>query len=360
MTAGAKLDRAVERSPSFPERIGLAITRPRWALAAAADRRYAGRSGSDLIKMIALLLVATQLRRLFAAGWLAVAVEISFGLRGFTQVLTEALTVDLAFLVVGAVALWALAGPKRELGRAFDVACVAVLPLVYVDLGATVVARAFDLHVPGWLGVALTAGSCVWMSALVVIGLPSSRASAFVEVPAGVRKPGRRAGWAVIALAAAGVAVQTAWLVDNLEQVRPMQSGDRAPAFALPAIEQGGALGHKVTLASEAGKIVVLDFWATWCRPCLASLPRLDALAKRHRDVVVIAINLDDAKEARELFDAEHYQMLLVEDDGDTRLRYGVAGIPHTVVIDREGMVRAVVRNSDSALEAAVQAVERR
>src|SRR5690348_6545255 len=110
-----KLDRAVERSPSFVERIGLAIVRPRWAMAAAADRRYAGRSGTDLIKVIVLLLVATQLRRLFAAGWVAVAVDISLGLRGFTQVLTEALTVDLAFLVVGAVALWAFAGPKRDL-----------------------------------------------------------------------------------------------------------------------------------------------------------------------------------------------------------------------------------------------------
>jgi thiol-disulfide isomerase/thioredoxin len=355
-----RLDRAARRSESFVERIGLAIVQPRWAMAAAADRRYAGRSGTDLIKVIALLLLATQLRRLFAAGWVAVAVDISLGLRGFTQVLTEALTVDLAFLVVGAVALWAVAGPKRDLGRAFDVACVALLPLIYVDLGATTVTRAFDLHVPGWLGLALTIASWLWMLALVIVGAPSARDSAFADVPARVRKPGQRAGWGVIAVAAAGFAVQTAWLANNLEQVRPMQSGDRAPAFALPAIEQGGVLGHKVTLASETGKIVVLDFWATWCKPCLASLPRLDALAKRHRDVVVIAINLDDPKEARELFDAQHYQMLLLADDGETRVRYGVSGIPHTVVIDRDGMVRAVVRNQEGALEAAVQALERR
>jgi len=355
-----RLDRAARRSESFVERIGLAIVQPKWAMAAAADRRYAGRSGTDLIKVIALLLVATQLRRLFAAGWVAGVVDVSLGLRGFTEVVTDALTVDLAFLVVGAVALWGLAGPKRDLGRAFDVACVALLPLVYVDLGATVVARGLDVHVPHGLGVALAVASWLWMAALVVVGVPSARDGAFADLPARVRKPGRRAGWLVIAAAAGGVAIQTAWLADNLEQVRPMQSGDRAPAFALPAIEQGGALGRKVTLASETGKIVVLDFWATWCKPCLASLPRLDALAKRHRDVAVIAINLDDPKEARDLFDAEHYQMLLLADDGDTRVRYGVSGIPHTVVIDRDGMVRAVVRNKEGALEAAVQALERR
>ena len=82
--------RPAAASPGWLTRIGLAIGRPRWALAIAADRRYAGRSGSDLIAMIAVLLVATQLRWLAAAAWLGGAVDVRLGLRAAMRVLTGA------------------------------------------------------------------------------------------------------------------------------------------------------------------------------------------------------------------------------------------------------------------------------
>src|SRR5690606_19884019 len=111
-----------------------------WALAIASDRRSAGRSGTDLIALIAIVLAATQLRGLVGAIWLGGAIDAGLGLRAVTRILTDALVMDLVFLVLGALALWLGAGPRRNLGRAFDLACVAAVPLFVVDLGAIVVA----------------------------------------------------------------------------------------------------------------------------------------------------------------------------------------------------------------------------
>src|SRR5262249_51253034 len=191
----------------------------------------------DLIRLIALLLLATQLRRLFAAGWLGVAVDLSFGFRALTQVLTEALTVDLALLIVGAFVLWAVAGPKRNLGRAFDLACVAALPLVYVDLTATVVARTFDLWVPGALGVVLAVVSYAWLGGLLVLAALLERGRIAVARPGAAA---RRTGWVVIAIAITGIAVQSVWLAQNLHEGRPLPAGGRAPALAPPADGRGG------------------------------------------------------------------------------------------------------------------------
>jgi thiol-disulfide isomerase/thioredoxin len=333
---------------SFLGRLGLAITSPRAALAVASDRAHAGRSGSDLIAAIGLLLLATQLRGLFAAGWLGTAVSPGLGLRGLMHVLTRSLTIDLGFLVVAAIVLFAAGGAKRNLGRAFDLACVAALPLVFVDLTATVVVRIAELEVPRAAGIALASASYIWAGALVALGAlrpapaPEARAIAM----------SRRAGWGVVALALAGTVVQSAWIAQNLEVLRPMTQGDEAPAFALPAIGPRGVLGAPVALEATRGKVTIVDFWATWCGPCLRSMPALDALAARYpNDLAVIAVNLDDAVEARALFDERKYRMALVFDDGHTSERYGVTTIPHSVVIDRGGVVRLVHRGGGATVE---------
>jgi thiol-disulfide isomerase/thioredoxin len=331
-------------SPGWLTRIGLAIGRPRWALAIAVDRRYAGRSGSDLIAMIAVLLVATQLRWLAAAVWLGGAVDAGLGLRAAMRVLTGALTVDLGALLIGALVVFALAGRRRNLGRAFDLACVAVLPIVMVQLTATVLAAVTDLAVPAALSWPLALG---WMGALTALAIGPARSAARPPVPPpAAARPGRWIGAAVAAVAALGAATQVVWIAGNLDLVRPMKSGGEAPAIALPRIGPGGALGDRVTLVASRGKITVLDFWATWCKPCLASMPRLDRVARSHPDVAVIAVNLDDPAAARALFDQRGYAMTLVADDGDTSQRYSVSAIPHTVIIDRRGVVRQVVRGT--------------
>lgn len=345
-------------APGLLARLGLAVIRPRQALAAAADRRSAGRAGQDLIAAIAVLMLATQLRGLASAVWLGVVVAPGFGLRTAMRVLTGALTVDLVLLLIGALIVFALAGARRNLGRAFDLACVAVLPVIVVDLVATVAVRAAGLGVPAMVSWVLTGLSYAWMGGLLALAIQSARDVARPPaVPVDAVRPARRVGAGLAVVAAIGVAVQVVWIAGHLELVKPMHRGDEAPAIALPRIGPGGALGERLTLAESRGKITVLDFWATWCKPCLAAMPRLDQLTRSHPDVAVIAVNLDDAAAARALFDQRRYAMTLVADDGDASERYGVSAIPHTVVIDGRGVVREVVRGAGTDLGAVIAAI---
>lgn len=348
------------RGPSLFTRLGLAIVQPRRALTAAADRRHAGRSGSDLIAAIVLVLAATQLRGLATAVWLGSSADVGLGLRAAMRVLTGSLTVDLGLLVLGAVVVFALAGAHRNLGRAFDLACVAALPLLFVDLGATVVVRTAGITaVPNAVGWLLAGVSYAWMGSLIALAIrPAQGAPAGVPaLPAEAVAPARRVGWAIAAIIALGVAVQTVWIAGNLELVKPMKSGDPAPGLALPQIDPAGKLGERLTLAATRGKVTVLDFWATWCKPCLASMPRLEQLARSHPDVAVLTINLDDPAGARALFTERGYTMKLLADDGDVSQRYGVTSIPHTVVIDRSGVIRDVIRGTGTDIAAVVDAV---
>jgi thiol-disulfide isomerase/thioredoxin len=333
------------------------MVRPRWALAAAADRRVAGRSGTDLIVLIAIVLAATQLRGLVGAIWLGGAIDGGLGLSAVTRILTDALVIDLSFLVLGALALWIGAGPRRNLGRAFDLACVAAVPLFVVDLGAIVVARALDTQLPAPVGWVATAAAWGWSGALFALAWRPARLAppTTPPPPRAIVVPARRAGRGLIAVAVLGVGLHVAWIVQNLDLIRPVEDGMAAPAFTLPSIGPRGEPGAAFALAK--GRVTVLDFWATWCGPCLKAMPKLEALAAQHPDVDVIAINLDDAAAARALFDEAGWTRIrLLADDGAVSQRYNVSTIPHSVVIDRDGIVRHVVRGGSRSVEPAVRA----
>jgi thiol-disulfide isomerase/thioredoxin len=365
---------AAVTSPGFFARLGLAITRPRWALAVAADRNHAGRSGSDLILLILMLLVATQLRGFVGAAWLGKAVDAQIGLRAFVTILTRTLTVDLAFLVLGAFVLFATAGSKRNLGRAFDLACVAAIPLLLVEIVATSIAlacaglgalacarlgaRGADVLVPMEVGWVLAAISWGWAGALLALAWRPARQSApSPEVPAELVRPARIAGYAIAAIAALGTVFQILWVSQHVDSMRPVTVGNRAPAFALPVIDGKGALGELRGIAP--GKVTVIDFWATWCKPCIVALPKLERMQREKPDIEILTINLDDAPAARALFERGGFTMPLLMDDGDVSLRYNVTNIPHTVVIDRDGMVRKVFRGGTTHLEAAVEEIRK-
>lgn len=341
---------------SLAARIGLAIVRPRWALAIASDRRFAGRSGTDLIVLIVGVVLATHLSELAGAVWLGVEVNSGLGLGAATRILTGALSVKLGLLILAALVLWLGAGARRNLGRAFDLACVAAIPLFVVELVALVAARALDTRIPLQLNWLAAAASWAWMGALVALAWRPARARATAPPPpVEIVRPARRAGWAVVAGVAAGAALHVAWIAQNAELIRPMQVGEPAAAVALPAIDAHGELGPHWELAK--GRVTVLDFWATWCGPCLRAMPKLEALAGAHAGVDVVAINMDDAEAARALFDQRGWKkLILLMDDGDTSRRYNVSNIPHTVVIDRAGIVVHDGRDRSTTIEAAVRA----
>lgn len=349
----------------FVARLGMALVEPRWAFAVAGDRRNPGRSGSDLMRVIGLLLLGGHVRGMVVAAWLGVAVDVGFGLRMGGAVLSAALTAPLAFLVIAAGLLFAASGRARHLGRAFDLACVAAVPLMLVLLVGVAATQLFELHHSAALSLLTLGLGFGWAGALgsLAVAPARQRVSVAAMPPAEVRRRGQRAGLAAIALAAGLAALQLGWIALHSDELRPVAPKDPAPAFALPEVGEGGSLLAKVAVTpgraaapETTARPIVLDFWATWCGVCLRGLPALEELRKSHPEVNVISVNLDDAAVARKIFNDKGYGLRLLFDDGLVSQRFNVSVLPHLVVIDRDGLVHHVVRGHPGELEALLPA----
>ncbi len=105
-------------------------------------------------------------------------------------------------------------------------------------------------------------------------------------------------------------------------------------------------LGNETVIANPYpkldGRVIVLDFWATWCGPCRAIMPKLDSLQKKHRgDVVIVGISNESVQKVRTFSEANHYSFTKATDPRGTIARaVGVRGIPHTVIVSSDGVVR--------------------
>lgn len=164
---------------------------------------------------------------------------------------------------------------------------------------------------------------------------------------------GRR-GWVAAAVLALCLAVNLGWIAGHLDWLRPLTVGAEAPALAVPTVGVEGAAGPPVTIGGPRDKVMVVEFWATWCKPCLASLPKIDRAAAAWGDAVeVVAVNVDDAAAARAIFDRERYRLTLAADADHASERYGVYSLPHLIVIDRAGVVRRMTGRADDAIAAA-------
>jgi cytochrome c biogenesis protein CcmG, thiol:disulfide interchange protein DsbE len=98
-------------------------------------------------------------------------------------------------------------------------------------------------------------------------------------------------------------------------------------------------------LAGHPNKVVLVDFWASWCAPCLRSFPWMNDLQRRYRDrgLVVIAVNVDQDRKLAEAFLRQHPAgfQLEFDSDGERARQFGVRAMPTSVLIDRRGQLRA-------------------
>jgi cytochrome c biogenesis protein CcmG/thiol:disulfide interchange protein DsbE len=161
--------------------------------------------------------------------------------------------------------------------------------------------------------------------------------------------PVKRLGFAIALLAL---------LVGCYGGTRPPRIGEAAPDFTLKdptgSVPVGDVQG-KVALAAEAGprtvslhdlkgQVVVLNFWATWCPPCVEEMPSLVEMQKelKARGVTVLAVSVDVDSAAFHRFLAQHKVDLLAVRDPDQKSNtiYGTYKFPETYIIDRQGMIR--------------------
>lgn len=122
-----------------------------------------------------------------------------------------------------------------------------------------------------------------------------------------------------------------------------LEPGDPAPAFSAPSLAGGG---QTLALESFQGKVVYLDFWASWCPPCLQSLPLIDELRQEFPDAdfQVLAVNVDrDPQRARRFAEQRRIGYPSASDpEGRIPERFGIETMPTSFLIDREGVVRYV------------------
>lgn len=124
------------------------------------------------------------------------------------------------------------------------------------------------------------------------------------------------------------------------ESVHPLVNKP-APSFDLETVD-----GAKFNLAAQKGKVVVLDFWATWCGPCTMALPIITEVTSslKDKDVVFLAVNIQETPaQIKEFLDKKNLKVSVgLDSEGKVAEMYQVRGIPQTVIVGKDGNVAEV------------------
>jgi cytochrome c biogenesis protein CcmG, thiol:disulfide interchange protein DsbE len=132
--------------------------------------------------------------------------------------------------------------------------------------------------------------------------------------------------------------VLTLFLCGCYGNTRPTRIGSPAPDFTVQDSDR------KVTLSEFRGKVVVLNFWATWCQPCVQEMPSLVSMQRKMKDkgITVVAVSLDEDEEAYRRFLVNYrIDFLTVRDPKQqSNNLYGTIKFPETYIIDRNGIMQ--------------------
>ncbi len=137
-----------------------------------------------------------------------------------------------------------------------------------------------------------------------------------------------------------------------------LKPGQPAPDLRLPAGD-----GRIVSLADSRGRVVLVDFWASWCGPCQSSFPAIDGLYRQHhgRGFDVMAVNLDERRRDADAFLAGRPHDMPVVFDPQARSAevFGLEGMPTSFLVGRDGRIRFVhIGFSAKTLESYRQEIE--
>jgi len=287
------------------------------------------------------------------------------GLPRLLSVPASEILVALPWVLGFTLVLLVFAGSRRRPGRDLELAAAAYVPLWIVAapfrLWAIATGHALSAGVTRAvtaMGLAL-AGRALWAALRVArsrsvaaeqgegddaAGAKELRRAAIPSLPASAPFA-HRLGAAATALLVVGIMGTAAganalWAAQHASSFGPLAKGSLAPAFELPRID--GTPGS-LSLEQYKGRVVLLDFWATWCPPCRQMLPTMHDIAATYapKGVVVLGVNADGGPSISEdvvSFLKEHpptYPMVF--DDGRASSAFRVHVLPTFAVLDRQG-----------------------
>ncbi|HKT12655.1 MAG TPA: TlpA disulfide reductase family protein [Terriglobia bacterium] len=142
------------------------------------------------------------------------------------------------------------------------------------------------------------------------------------------------AKWVVVAVATAALV----WLVVRPRPRGPVKMGESAPGFTLSQLPSG-----KLSLSEFKGHVVVLNFWATWCPPCVMETPSLEKFASemKPQGVAVLGVSVDENENQLKQFVQQYHLSYPVARDPSAALAnsYGTYKLPESYIIGRDGRV---------------------
>ncbi len=149
-------------------------------------------------------------------------------------------------------------------------------------------------------------------------------------------------------------------LLPRLSRAKNKMVGVEAPAFTLP-VAANSLAGARIDLKEMRGHAVLLDFWASWCRPCGMQAPIVERVGDRYhgKGLTIVGVNVDDEAAVAKQYVEERgltYPVVL-DQDGGVQRAYGVNKLPSLVLIDKDGKIAFFTQGlvDESSLDAMVR-----